>query len=185
MSYGDPVVLHETKRSRIVFVPFFIQHTTQTELAGKVITYHKGEPPMDWEISQEKSISFEGATLMNLLRALREHLAVAEKNADGEYLAIPLGTGTSNLAEHDPEAVAKALTKVLSTPEIAKHIKGTDLSAELHSALRNAVRLSEMRSAVAQLRQHLDGGANGEGPIKTGARAIAGHSATRMSCGTR
>jgi|GEM_PF-6762733 hypothetical protein len=39
VSYGDPVVLHETTRSRITFVPFFIPHSDYTELSIKISTW--------------------------------------------------------------------------------------------------------------------------------------------------
>ena len=61
-----------------------------------------------------------------------------------------------NLASTIRKAVASALTRVLSSEEIVQHLAGTELTDELLSAFRGAIRLSEMRNAVAQLRQHLD-----------------------------
>ncbi len=33
VDYGDPVVLHDTSKRRLVVVPFFITHSDHTELA--------------------------------------------------------------------------------------------------------------------------------------------------------
>lgn len=158
LSYADPVVLHETSRSRISFVPFFIPHTDYTELAGAIVTERKGAPPMDFVVVEKKSTSLNGAATLKLLQTLRTHLKVAESGADGEYILIRAAEGTANLSLHDPALVARALSKVLSEPEIARHLDGVELSAEFVSAFRGAIRLKEMRDAVAALRQHLDSG---------------------------
>jgi hypothetical protein len=66
------------------------------------------------------------------------------------------------LSAHDPAMVARALAKVLSEPEIAKHLDGVELSTEFVSAFRGAIRLKEMIGAVASLRMHLDSGETDE-----------------------
>lgn len=158
VSYGDPVVLYDTSKRQIVFVPFFIPHSDHTELAIKIITYRKQPPPMDWTVLEEKSLSLRETASRKLITALRNHLAVAESPEDGNYLVIRVSEGTAQLGAHDPAKVAAALTKVLSQDEILQHLQNTELSSELVSAFRGAIRLSEMRSAVAQLRQFLNVG---------------------------
>lgn len=69
-----------------------------------------------------------------------------------------MAEGTAQLGEHDPAAVAAALTRVLSQNEIVRHLGETELSVALIRAFRGAIRLKEMRAAVAQLRQHLEAG---------------------------
>jgi hypothetical protein len=46
VSYGDPIILHESSRRRVVFLPFFIPHSDHTELASKIITYQKTPAPI-------------------------------------------------------------------------------------------------------------------------------------------
>lgn len=162
VSYGDSVILHESSKSRIVFVPFFIPHSDHTELAIKLITYGKQAPPLDWAIVEEKSISINEPAARKLLSGLRSHLAVAEESQDGNYFIIRVSEGTAQLGEHDPAKVTAALTKVLGQEEILKHLEETELSSELISALRGAIRLNEMRSAVTQLREHLENGESSE-----------------------
>jgi len=47
VSYGDAVLLHETSKSRVTLVPFFIPHSDHTELSVKIVSYAKQPPPND------------------------------------------------------------------------------------------------------------------------------------------
>jgi hypothetical protein len=156
--YGDPVVLHDSSKRRLVLIPFFVPHSDHTDLAVKLVTYAKAQPPEDWVLIEQKSISIGEASSRKLLAALRTRLAVAQSDESGEFLVIRVAEGTAQLGTLDPAKVAAALAKVLSQDEIVQHLKGTELSAELVSAFRGAIRLNEMRAAVAQLRQFLDSG---------------------------
>lgn len=162
MSFGNTLLLHESSRSRVVFVPFYIPHSDHTELAAKIITYVKQPPPMDWAVVDDKSISLAESATRKLLHALRSHLAVAEENEDGNFLLIRVSEGAANLGAHDPAKVATALTKVLGQDEILAHLQDLELTTELASALRGAIRLSEMRAAVNELRTALDEGNDAE-----------------------
>jgi len=162
VSYGDTVVLHDTSKSRIVLVPFYIPRTEGTDLAVKIITYQKQPPPNDWSLVELKSVSLNESASRALLNALRKHLAVAETDENGSYLVLRVDEGTMELGEHDPAAVANALTKVLNQQEILRNLDHTELSDELAQAFKTAIRLKEMRSAVSQLRENLEHGENGE-----------------------
>jgi hypothetical protein len=85
-------------------------------------------------------------------------LQVAETGEEGSYIVVRVSEGTAHLGAHDPSKVAQALTKVLSQPEIVEHLEKTELNAALLNAFRGAIRLSEMRTAVASLRENLDAG---------------------------
>lgn len=158
ISYGDAVILHETRKTRVALVPYFIPHSNHTELAIKLQTYKKAPLPHEWVFVEEKSLNLNGAASDRLLRALRDHLAVAEQDDDGAYLLLRVSEGTADLGEHDPQMVASALAKVLSREEIVNHLSGADLSDELVSSLRSAIRLREMQAAVADLRDKLGRG---------------------------
>lgn len=162
VSYSDPIILHDSSRRQVLLVPLFIPKTDGAELAIKIVTYRKSAPPADWATNEEKSISLTESAARKLLAGLRDHLRVAQEAGDGSYLVIRVSEGTANLGEHDPKAVATALMRVLSKNEIVEHLADTELSAELLSAFRGAIRLSEMRGAVATLRQLLDSGAKSE-----------------------
>lgn len=152
VSYSPAVVLHETSRKRVVLVPFFIRRTDRTEFAVKIVTYRKAPPPNDWAVIEEKSVSLPEAAARVLYRALRDHLFVAGENKDGSFLVVRVSEGTANIGEHDPAAVAAALTKVLGQHEIVAHLADTELSDSLMSALRGAIRVREMVTAVQELR---------------------------------
>lgn len=162
VSYSDPVVLRDTRRTRVLLIPFFIPKSDGTELAVKIVTYRKATPPIEWSLVEEKSLSLDESASRRLLIGLRSHLRVAQEDADGNYLVIRISEGTAHLGEHDPKAVAAALTNVLSKDEIVRHLADTELSTELLSAFRGAIRLSEMRAAVSQLRLFLEGGETSE-----------------------
>jgi len=61
--------------------------------------------------------------------------------------------------------VAKALAKVLSREDIVQHLDGSDLSDELVNSLRSAIRLREMQSAVADLREKTATGRSGRASL--------------------
>ncbi len=160
------MVLHESKVQRIVLVPIYVPRSEGTDLAVKIVTYRK-KPPLDWVLQEEKSISLKESAARKLLKGLKEYLAVAEEDSDGSYILIRVTEGTAQIGTHDPAAVASALTKVLSSEDIIQHLADTELSEELINAFRGAIRLSEMRSAVTQLRQHLEAGDNSESTYQT------------------
>ena len=163
VSYSPPVVLHESRERRIVLVPFYVTRTEGTRLAVKIQSYEKALPPNDWVLIENKSVSLNEGASRALLRCLREHLAVAkDASNDGNYILIRVTEGTAQLGEHDPATVAAALTKVLGQVEIVRHLGEAELSDELVRALRGAIRLKEMRAAVAALREHLDAGRTDE-----------------------
>ncbi|WP_261392529.1 DUF4263 domain-containing protein [Priestia flexa] len=162
VSFSDPVVIHESSRTRITFVPFFIPRSAGSELAIKIITYRKQPPPLDWMEIEEKSISLKEAASRNLLRALKEHLAVAEKDGDGDYIAIKVTEGVADVAGIDPSVVAKAVISMLNKKDIVRHLTMSEIGTEIVSALRTSIRLQELRSAVAELRQNLEGNVTDE-----------------------
>ena len=157
VSYAKPTVLHESSRTRIVLVPFYVPRSDHTELAAKVQTYRKDEA-LDWVLVEDKSISLNEATARNLLEALKKHLAVSAQTDDGEYIAIRVSTGTADVASLDPAMVTSAVAGILEQKDIVDHLLSKELSSELVTAFRSAIRLQELRSAVAELRLSLDSG---------------------------
>ena len=155
VSYADPTVLHETSRRRVVFVPFFVTHSDRTELAVKIETFRK-MGGAEWMLFDEKSVSLQEPAARGLLEALRQHLAVAQHPDDGNYIVLRVSDGATVGGGHDPEAVANAILRVLGQRDIVRHLRSKELGTELVNAFRGAIRLQELRSAVATLRQHLD-----------------------------
>ncbi|QEY31190.1 DUF4263 domain-containing protein [Synechococcus sp. RSCCF101] len=161
LSYGDQVVHHECRSSRIVFVPFFIQHSDHQEMTVKIQTYRKGKPPVEWILREEKSVSLQEAAARRLLPALTSHLQIANRE-DGNYIVVRVDEGVADLGEYDPEYLAGALATVLGSKDVVSHIGTCDQSDELVSALKGAIRLREMQSAVMALRGYLEQEENSE-----------------------
>jgi hypothetical protein len=156
VSFGDTVVLHESSKSRVTLVPFFISRTDRTELAVKIVTHKKSQ--VSWVLNAEKSVSLSEQATRKLLSGIRGHLKIAEEPSDGDFLIIRVSKGLAQLGTHDPATIAGSLVKVLSQRDIITHLQNTELTTELTAAFRGAIRLSEMRTAVADLRTSLDEG---------------------------
>lgn len=45
VEYGNTIVLHESSKTRVDLVPFYIPHSDHTGLSLKIVTYRKAEPP--------------------------------------------------------------------------------------------------------------------------------------------
>ena len=65
VGYSDPVVLHETSRTRVELIPYYIPHSTDSRLAIKLKTLQK-HPNASWVLSNEKSISLDNAATIRL-----------------------------------------------------------------------------------------------------------------------
>src|ERR1700744_3012686 len=112
VDYAEPVILNETSRSRLTAVAFFIPHTDHTEFSIKIEGFSKKAG--NWNLVKEKTLSIGEAGSRRLLQMLQTHLAVAEQHEKGEFIFLKVSDGTVSLGNHEPKAVAQALTKVLS-----------------------------------------------------------------------
>jgi len=155
---ADLVVLHETSRTRVEFVPSFITHNSgSTELSVKILTHKKAPPPMNWVLTESKSITLGEPAARKLLDCLKKHLSISDNTAtEGQYISLPVECGAADLTNQAPSTGAAALTRVLGQRDVAAHLANVDLTDELLGAMRSAIRIKEMRVAVAQLRSHLD-----------------------------
>lgn len=157
LSFSDPMVIHETNKSRITVIPFFIPRSSGTELSVKITTYKKQKPPLNWLEVDDKTITLKESAARKLLQALNQYLAVAEHEQDGSYIAIKLSDGVADVAGIDPSVVAKAVISMLNKEDIVRHLALSEIGSELIGAFRTSIRLQEMRSAVESLRQNLEG----------------------------
>ena len=105
VSYSDPVILRDNSKTQIVLVPFYIRRSSGTDLSIKIITYRKAQPPQPWLVHEEKSLSLSEIEARRLLSGLKEHLAVAEENGDGDYVLLKVSDGTAAIGNIDPVQV--------------------------------------------------------------------------------
>lgn len=157
VDYGTPIILHETAQTRVEVIPWYVPHNHGSELAIKLRTLKKGEPPNDWYEVEEKSITLNDAATLKLKKALAGLFAVNGEE-EGNYLVVKLNGQEVDMNGVDPEQVTSALVGALSQKDILSHLKGAEITSELASALRVSVRLAEMKSAMSELRMLLDTG---------------------------
>lgn len=161
VDYAPAVVLNETSKSRLQVIGWFIPHSDRTEFSVKLegFTRVKDQP---WREDKAKTLTLSEQASIQLLRYLQTHLPLATQSEVGEFILVRVANGEASLSGHDPKELVGALTKVLSQAELVKHLSTTELTHELTTALRRSIRLSEMRSAVAELRANLNRGEAGE-----------------------
>lgn len=157
VDYGKPITLYESSKTRVEVIPWYVPHNHGSELAIKLRTFKKGEPPLDWYEVEEKSITLNDTATLRLKRALSSLFAVNDEE-EGNYLVVKLNGQEVDMNGVDPEQVTSALVGALSQQDVLQHLKGTEISSELANALRASVRLAEMKSAMSELRMLLDVG---------------------------
>lgn len=124
VDYAKPVIIHETSRSRVDLVPFFIPHSDRSGLSIKLQSLKKAAPPLQWVEVEEKSLSLDEDATLALASALERLLAVTGQNSVGSYIALRVSDGEVDFGGHDPEEAAKALIGALSDEGIASHLVG-------------------------------------------------------------
>lgn len=162
VDYADEVVLHQTSKTKVTAIPWFVSRTAGTELSVKIATEKRGEGEFDWILSEDKSITLNDTATRKLLTALEGFISVAKKEKKGQFLTIHLDDGHLDMNDGDPSLTVEAIFRVLSKKELRPHLDSCDISNELTYALRTNIRLKEMFLAVEQLRDHLNSCENDE-----------------------
>jgi Domain of unknown function (DUF4263) len=162
VSFIEPIVLYESSQTKVTVIPFYIDRSHGREVKVKIQTEKKGKPPLNWYTVDEKSVTLNPEATIGLYGSLKKFLSLTEYEDNGEYIIIKSSEGKYSFGNHEPEEVAQAILEVLNRPDIAKHLVDKELSTELINAFRNSIRLQELRSAVAKLREYLDSGIKDE-----------------------
>lgn len=161
VDYAPLVVLHETSRTKLQALAWFIPHSDRTEFSLKLQGFRRNKDG-PWIDDGAKTMTLSEVSSIQLLQFLRAHLPLVDQSEGGEFILVRVANGEASLDGHDPGELVAALTKVLSQRELVEHLSTTELTHELAGALRGSIRLSEMRAAVAQLRSNLKDGQVGE-----------------------
>jgi len=157
LDYVPVVVLNETTKSRLDVLGLLIPHSDHTGFSIKLQGYKKTKSS-PWEEDEPKTINLSEVSTLKLFKYLQTHLPLTQQREAGEFILIKVASGAVDLTGHDPKSLVGALTKVLSHSDLVQHLASTELTHELTTALRGSIRLSEMRSAVAELRSSLGRG---------------------------
>ena len=150
VDYSDAVEIHNTRRLRITFQPFYINRTGPDQLSGKIIR-------LDKTTGQEDSISLRDDALRKLHTTIGDHLLISQE-APGSYVLIHADGTVSDDSRLVAEQVARAVEELLRTDGIVDHLGDLDLGDEIVHALRTDLRLRELREAVYKLESHLEEG---------------------------
>ncbi|MGN6111739.1 MAG: Shedu anti-phage system protein SduA domain-containing protein [Luteimonas sp.] len=161
VDYAPLVVLHETSRTKLQALAWFIPHSDRTEFSLKLQGFRRNKNG-PWIDDDAKTMTLSEVSSVQLFQFLRSHLPLASQAEGGEFILVRVANGEASLDGHDPGELVAALTKVLSQQELVEHLSRTELTHELAGALRGSIRLTEMRAAVAQLRSNLNDGQSAE-----------------------
>lgn len=146
----DPTILFDDDKFRLQLVV----SERASEMLFMLETYKKRRGGL--ELVLERSVKLNDATARRLTDALRSHLFPTESSVASRYYVLKAKTNGIETDETDPRHIAEALSSLLADGKIAKHLADQELGTVLKESLAGAIRISELRSALAKLRKSLD-----------------------------
>jgi len=159
---SDAVILYESSRRRITFVPLYVTRSSGEEnITCRITTYKKTQDEYGLLLEESKSPWLTDAAARTLLKALQGHLAVADEPGTGSFVVLKVQEGGAEV--DDPVKLAKAIAGLLGKADVLKHFIQEDFGEELVAAVRGSLRFRELKTAIATLRGFLDGGVVDEG----------------------
>ena len=163
-SYAEPTVLYHSRKTKIVFIPFFIPSKSSegTHLTCKIQTYRIEKPLGTFSYVEDKSVSLDEEATRKLFSCLKDSLAISGEDEDGNFIVIRVADGKVMIDDIDPKVIVNAVIGILEKKEIVSHLKNRELNLELISVFRGAIRIQELRNAVAALQNYLDSGEENE-----------------------
>jgi hypothetical protein len=142
------VVLRDSSRSRIEANAWYVPRSSgETDTNLKLTLVRKGTDAGTSEITLKPD---EVALLHEVTH---EFLGLAGER-EGGYVVIPIAADV----RLDASETARRLVSVLREPGVMDGLAAMDLSADVAGALHGAARITELRGAVAELREHLTAG---------------------------
>ena len=157
VSYST-TVLHESSVMKIELIAYFISR----KLSVKIVTHRKKATETDWRDSEERPVYLDREATLELQRRLEELLGAAKTRTGTQGIYLPLSGEAVQFGDQEPAAIAAALARALSRPDILGQLGKVELGEHFTGLFRGAVRLNEMRAAVAELRTHLAQGETDE-----------------------
>jgi len=160
IEYADPVTIHKTSASLILFRPWYIPHRTKpARLAGKLEKW-RVKKGVRVGVTPEVELALNEDACTELMSALQLHSGFASGAEVGDYAVIRLGDVTG--LGRDPAALARGFASVLADEEVVRHLIDEDLAPSLVTALRGSLRIRELKLAVEELEGMLDAGKTAE-----------------------
>jgi len=159
---SDAVILYESSRRRITFVPLYVERSSGVDnITCRITTYKKTQDEYGVLLEEGKSPWLTDVAARALVKALQDHLAITAEPEKGSYLVLKVQEGGAEV--DDPVKLAKAIAGVLGKADVLKHFIQEDFGEELVAAVRGSLRFRELKTAIATLRGYLDNGVVDEG----------------------
>ena len=157
IDYGPPVAIHSSRATRILFVPYYIPHDSgPPRLAGFLQRRIPDSETGEW-VDQER-INLDQDDVASLVRVLEEHTAVAQRGTIGDFVLVPVERGVADVGSLDAATVSRVVAALLADPSVIERLVAKDLDDDMALVLRGALRLEELRRAVAELEGDLERG---------------------------
>jgi hypothetical protein len=147
------VVLRDGPRTHIAARAWFVQRSSgKTDTLLKLMKLRK-TAKAPGPVSPDATITLKTGEVSVLHDLLHQFTALSAEQ-EGHYVVVPLDVS----ARADADEMARKVATVLRQPDVAARLAEIGLPADAAAVLHGAARISELRSAVAELREHLDGG---------------------------
>jgi len=147
-SYDDPLVVHETSRTKVELITFSYERSTGRAARFSLRYYDKKFG--SWIENRNKRVSFSESMARTIIDAVQARLQIAESLEEGEFVVLRPGQSQG--------ANLKAVAALLDDPEAARLIRDPSVQMALAPMLQDALRIRSLREAVSELRSKLDGG---------------------------
>lgn len=162
LSYTHEEIIHETGRTRVTALAWLVDHQSgDRETSIKIRTEQRkrdGGGVLTWLDAEQKTITLAQSAVRALVEFAKRAGAVAQEKGDGSYIAIRTTNAVADVASLAPETVSRTIAAILQKKELVAHLAGQELGAELVHALRGAIHVRKMKSALLKLRTMLQSG---------------------------
>ena len=133
--FTDPVVLHDSKKSRVDMVTNYISRTSGTEISIKLNVFDKSkELPLGLKPNPSKSITLDNQASKNLAYEIIKSIELAGGSGPGRYLVQRLD-GDINVDSINEADYARVLQEMLNNSKISKILNQLSLVLQLNFPL--------------------------------------------------
>lgn len=136
-------------------------YTRRGKTEFSIFTYKK-VAGMHFQQKPNKSITLSESAARNLSKYLDEHL---ERNSEVDRGNLPLirhSLEAERSEEPDITALSNAVKELFRNPKLVNYLAKKDLGSLLQRGILSLIRISELRTAIAQLRCYLEDSSLGE-----------------------
>lgn len=158
IEYSEPITVHQSNKTRIDFIAFYIPRSEGPEMNIKLQKYVKKDD--GWV--EDQGLSFKETSIRMVVENIKKHFSVLGHKEIGDFLAIKLDDNSSNLKDINTHQGINAILRILQEKDILKHFKSNALDKSLLKGFRVAIRVQEIEKALIDLESYLDTGVKDE-----------------------